>query len=357
MGCCLDTTDNIVLLMSFFEKSYSPPMNIAITDIYDSDEIFESFDKIYDSKINKDIEMDDSSQIFQHIYDPDIYDSMDIYDDNQIFEGSDYSPTIEDIFDISFKLIDQKNHDEDIINVYFYLEAITTLKNICNLLYKYDIIEISIYGLRLYELSSLDNNFDRKMAYYVINHTPIISENTYTITSADVAISMNTFLLSVINNVILNLPPEDTIKNMLDGYPISLLSKVTNISPAMTHAIGECVKLLVISINPIDELLINITETYCEEFTDNEITALLTYLGTRRRIYVRILIGCLKELHSQLDTFDVQALKQFPNEVNMELEICKFTKLCNSAWLHLLLTISYDNYINSALERLSYGSL
>lgn len=216
----------------------------------------------------------------------------------------------------------------------FTQDAIDILKQLAENLEIHAAIVEHIEHLEPSENEQLDRIFEQKLATYIsITITTIVTYD-------NVVTRVNKLLHDIINEGISQFVSDSGIPHMLNGYPIGILAAVCNTHKKNVHIMGESVKHfinfrksfptwlpcnlelatiggtpLIGDINsPLDKL---------------ELEAIYDYLGSRKNIYVHILLNCLFELAGQ-DEYSYTMLSTPVIAANI-------ITVCKSSWLYLFL--------------------
>lgn len=143
-------------------------------------------------------------------------------------------------------------------------------------------------------------------------------------------------LTKLIRECILEIYYEMPTMSDLNGYPIYVLSQVSGAPLEYCHMCAEIVKQYAIFVqtsnSKINTKLLNSTFGFVplsghhnSPLNGNEVTALLDYLGTKRKIYIELLLNTLYDMyHSKIIKGDATS----PDD---------FIIICNSPWMSLLL--------------------
>jgi hypothetical protein len=195
------------------------------------------------------------------------------------------------------------------------------------------------------------------MTYVATNSRPLNSLNFLTNTfgdNDDFQIDTSNVLREVVSLIKLAITtayttlPEEGI-SYTNGCPVYILSRVCNTSLETAHIIGECVKQFV-NIRKVytklmpNELMLT-TIGNCDLVNDSqspltrlELETLYQYLGSRRKIYVHMLLNCLFELSKQkylvcLDYYHMKNDIVLPRIMSEE----NIITICKSSWLYMYL--------------------
>jgi len=258
-------------------------------------------------------------------------------------------------YDNSYEIVPVQNPDT--FTLIYYIEAIKIITTVSKYLDKYESFRDVVKDLYPIMLPEFTLSFEQKLAMYIgsglrdkIQEGPhkIIVDKGYIVMKVDALEQITRLIQCVLQIQGSTFPRENTIHHLLDGYPIQLLSKVCGTNLYNAHIIGESMRRFVEFNN------IHYTEHKCNWFpselqsstvsnlpltgnihspiNEQELGALFRYLGTRRRIYVTMLLNCLHELASHEKIL-------FSTCMTTEAII----NLCESSWLHLFLFAAKRN--------------
>ncbi len=231
----------------------------------------------------------------------------------------------------------------------FYRSAIILIQEIAPFLEKHLSFREVIGRFQPIEISDLTTEFEKKMAMSIILYER--DQQNVVISDIDVLHRVNMMLMDAISNACstMNIDFEESISYLLDGYPIILLSEICHARKYHAYIIAESVKRLITIrmkysfpkelYNVIDGLVPLVGDEK-SPLTAKELEALYRYLGSRKNIYVHILLNCLFELSRSCANFSGLIIKD------------NLIDAIKSSWLFLLLwTSSYfpktppiDNY-------------
>jgi len=284
--------------------------------------------------------------------------TMDDNDDSEMpltFEVMDW---IDDVVEDSSMTDDDLNTVRmSMFTVVFTMEAIEIIKRLSEHLEPHAPFRDYIEKLSPILLPELDRFFEQKLAMYISLNIKNRQEYNYnvfgdithhtnnilTITDNDVIHEVNVLVHVVLNLCYRTLPPEGTLSHMLDGYPLSLLSKVCGSNILNSHIIGESMRRFVqIRKTHKHWLPLNLqmaTFENCPLVGESnspldmaELEALYRYLDTKNSLYVTMLLNCIFELREHDKILKSHIMD--PESI---------IKLCGSSWLCLFLsTVTCD---------------
>ena len=218
------------------------------------------------------------------------------------------------------------------VSILFIPNAISLLKRLAEVLEIHSMFRDAIQNKELFITKELDRFFEQRLATYIKDKI-----RTYIITEDDVINGINILIKDVFHKSYDTFPSEKGHDNMLNSYPITLLSKVCNVRRTDAHIIGESVRGFVGIRRDhkkwLPPELINIIQGYIpltghsnSPLTVDELEALHRYLGSKKNIYVHMLLNSLFEISQ-----DIKVLNQDRLTENNILTICK------SSWVYLVL--------------------
>lgn len=235
--------------------------------------------------------------------------------------------------------------------VVFTKEAVVILKDIAQVLELHPPFRGKIDEYDPVPVPEFNRSFEQKFAMYIGSNLKYRVERAllfsltdyYVITEIDVIKESTALIQEMLNRGYNTFPPQGTIQHMLNGYPISLLSQVCGATLVNAHIIGESVKRLIELRKTYprwmpDELQL-CTQGNCpltghkdSPLNQEELDALYRYLGSRKNIYVNLLLNCLFEL-SRHESF----LNIFPMTSSSILTVGR------SSWFYLFLFAHTQN--------------
>lgn len=157
----------------------------------------------------------------------------------------------------------------------------------------------------------------------------------YIAADVDVVEACNTLLAELIDRAFF-LSSLDQMQSMIEAYPINLLCEICHVSFEQVSLLGEgmkhFIKFRTFAHTRLPRAFQDVLYTNVpvigdakSPLTQIELQALFRYLGTHKRIYVEILLGCLFELG------------RHEKEMNFEaLEEADIIRVYRSAWFYLL---------------------
>lgn len=226
----------------------------------------------------------------------------------------------------------------------FHPEAIISIRYLAPALELHTVFNEFVKNSMPYIIPELRSIFEQKLATTI--RTNICTKRNltryYTIYEDDVIGEVNDMLKYAMQRGCTFIPSDQTISYMLDGYPINLLSNVCDVKSCYAHTIGEATRKFIIVRNSqpqfLPSALYNVIEGKCpltgypdSPLTKDELEALYRYLGTRKSIYVNILLNCLCELKYCDNLIESAFLTED-----------ELISLCQSSWLFLFLWAFYQ---------------
>jgi len=198
-------------------------------------------------------------------------------------------------------------------------------------------------------IPELERVYEQKLGMYIIEKILPEGGKELIVTETDVI-----YCVKILYNKILewgynNFKSEDTIEGLVDRYPISLVSNITKVPSIFAHMIGESVKRLVEVRNEHPDYLPKqlhnvmsgytpLTEGENALLTKTELEAMYRYLGTKKSLYVHIVVNCLYQVSQELKYI-----------FSPNLDIKDILIQCRSPWLFILLFGASQNNIHTNL--------
>jgi|SRR3972149_2171479 len=231
------------------------------------------------------------------------------------------------------------------INVAFDIDAVDVLKRLAQSLEVHPPFCDMVDHCDPIALSDFDRTFEQKLATYIsleVKRYPFANK-IIIITYDDIIREVDMFVKEVLQRGYDTFPSEGTMSHMLDGYTISILADVCNTSYVNAHVMGESVRRLIELRKTYPKWLPSELQLISQgsyplighsnsPLTEIELKALHQYLGSRRDIYVHILLNGLFELSKHDDV--VRSHSMTEQELLM---------VCKSGWLYLFLFASLQN--------------
>lgn len=228
----------------------------------------------------------------------------------------------------------------------FFRDSIELLKSLTPSLEIHQAIQEMIKQYAELEMTVLETSFQKQMATYIVDRSKIFYPQDlpiYVITYDSVIREINGLIRDIFFRANLTFPSEDTISNMLVGYPLQILTNVCGTNFTNAHIMGEAVKRFIkvrydfphwlpLKLHKFVDNTIPLIGNSKSPLTEIELNALYRYLNTKKNIYVEILLGCLYELSRQQSVID----KEFMNKEEI-------IEICESSWLYLYLFAAMYN--------------
>jgi hypothetical protein len=274
------------------------------------------------------------------IYDGTLYDSAS-YDNNSIdnilFEGAIFDNIYYDNLNISSE--EDTQPEQKIL--LFTTDAVSVIKRLSPLLEVHFSFHEILENIHPLTIAEFDKCFEQKLAMYIsLKNNNHIEE--YHITKEDTIFSINE-LVSLISERALGTFSSNNIKFMLEGYPVKLISDVCNAENKYSYIMGESIKKFIEYRQGNQKWLPNqliegtngnvpLTDHPDSPLTVKELNSLYKYLGSRKSIYVNMLLNSVFEW--------TQHVKHINSYINIEQTIAS---ICKSSWFYLLLFASIKN--------------
>lgn len=230
------------------------------------------------------------------------------------------------------------DEQKEMYTVVFTMDAIDIIKKLAECLEPHAPIRFFMDLIEPIVLPELERIFEQKLAMYISLNIKNSEGKVYTINVDDVTREVTKLIQNVLHTCNKRIPPEGTRANMLDGYPLFLLSQTCNTNMSNAHIMGECMRRF-IQIRktykrwmPIDLQMCTISN--CDligapgsPLVQSELQALYRYLGAENRMYVTMLLNCLFELGEQEKFLGPHYMNQWD-----------IIKVCKSSWLCLFMS-------------------
>lgn len=193
-------------------------------------------------------------------------------------------------------------------------------------------------------IPEFDRIFEQKLVMYISinikNRNPTVG--SYIMTKDNIIYEINNLVQETIDSIYSTFPTENSVKFLLDGYPLLILTNICNSCSIHAHTMGESIRKFIEKRNThpgwFPKELINITNGNTpltgyssSPLNNDELEALYRYVGSRKNIYIHMLLNALFELseHSKLLQEDI-------TEDTISI-------ICKSSWLYLLLSFNNNN--------------
>ena len=235
---------------------------------------------------------------------------------------------------------------DNLFTIGFFSDAIELLRELTPSLEHHQAIrELTKECVEL-DMPVLETCFQKQMATYIADRSKIFYPQdlpVYVITYESVIREINGLIRDIFFRANLTVPAEDTISNMLVGYPLQILTKVCNTNFTNAHIMGESVRRFIkirydfpnwlpSKMHKFVDNTIPLVNHAKSPLTDIELNALYRYLNSKKNIYIEILLGCLYELSRQQSIIDKELM-------NKE----EIIEVCESSWLYLYLFAAMYN--------------
>jgi hypothetical protein len=228
-----------------------------------------------------------------------------------------------------------RNHE---YMVSFMNTAVNRLKRLSLVLENHLSFHKMIASIQPLGLIEFERVFEQKLAMYIALNTinRVSVRKLYYITKKDVLNETNMLIRDVLYHQA-RMIPENSIRYMLDAYPVTLLSTICQTTQYHSYIIGESVKRFIkyrqqnknwlpCELHNVVDSPIPLTGHPHSPLSHDELQALYRYLGTRHSIYINILLNSLFELHECDKVFTTGSITE-----------AHIISLCKSAWLYLFL--------------------
>ncbi|CAH6420702.1 Hypothetical protein HVR_LOCUS1259 [uncultured virus] len=234
----------------------------------------------------------------------------------------------------------------DQFTVVFRMDAVVLIKELGYYLEVHSAFRDKIENLTPIDLPEFDRIFEKRLAMYISlnirnrsrDSYMLMLDGCYTIMIQDVINEMSVLIHDIINRSYGTFPNEASISYMLSGYPTKLLSQICDTNMLNAYLMGESMRQFIIMRRTYPrfmppELRMSTISNYPlvgdakSPVNDVELEALYRYLGSRKRLYVVMLLNCLHELKEHGKYLKTPALK-----------IEEMILICKSGWFTLFLS-------------------
>jgi hypothetical protein len=251
--------------------------------------------------------------------------------------------------------------------------ALELIKNISSLLVIHEWFISVMSNYAPLEVPLLHQDFEKRYAMFValtiqqFCKSQLSNASSYAVAYNDVMFCTNTFLTNTLYNLFALFPFNNTDLGIRDNYPLLLLCRVCGTGDRIenivdAHVIGEAVKTLIeirskagyklrgsnplpnellhTSIHPLPNRLIDVSCGLANELplTREELGALKRYLGTKRNVYVHILLNTLYEITRPEMRMTISNCTTLP--------IKQIELMCKSSWFCLFMMAAKYKWTN-----------
>ena len=199
---------------------------------------------------------------------------------------------------------------------------------------EHDVIRSIMHHVKPLHTNLIDTDFGKKFANYIMWKIRAVGAGSgYNLSGDEILIECGLFIKYV---MVLGwkIPPYDEDMVMLDAYPIQLLSKVCDTSPSIVYHFSERMKRLICvrkynkirlptRLNNVASGYVTLTGNDRSPLNVHELDAIFRYLGTKKRLYVNLLLNMLHEYKYH----NIYLESPFIEEAQIK-DICKSAWLC-----------------------------
>jgi hypothetical protein len=224
------------------------------------------------------------------------------------------------------------------LTISYTKEALECLRRLSSALEKHEVARDILENIDQSYVPGLDRIFEQKLAMYVKMRVRSNKEwDIYIVTYDDVIDEVNNLIRSMFCTTARTNVNDRNIYHMLIAYPMQILSTVCVSDFSHSYVMGESVKKL-IEIRKTNTKWLPVEVQLCAQgntnlvgadnspLTEMELEALYRYLGSRKQIYVHILLNSLFELSRDKSMLD-----------GIYLTEDQIIKICGSSWFYLFL--------------------
>jgi hypothetical protein len=225
------------------------------------------------------------------------------------------------------------------LTISFTPEAVEMVKTLAIALENHVAFQEYLFRVDPLQISEFDRVFEKRLAMLVVTNVrkQDLTFRTYLITKSQVETEVEIFFRLVIQISCDTFPSEEDPRHLFDGYPLHLLATTCSVDYPYAHMIGESVKHLIMMRKSYSHFLpailynvlegnVPLTGHHNSPLMPNELEAIYRYLGSRKSMYVHILLNSLYEVSQQKEI-----VTKFPMSADDIILLCK------SAWVFLLL--------------------
>ena len=241
--------------------------------------------------------------------------------------------------------------------IFFSLEAVDYIKRLSEILETHAVFREIMNNYEQINMIEFDRVFERQLAMYInvnmgnkVYDERLLVGSYYIINENDVTNIVSILVHEVINDGFGFMLNEDSIQNMIDGYPIKLLSQICNSNMMYANLLGNSMRQFIMLRRTYHNFMPKELQTSTiskyplindinSPINNGELEALYRYLGSRRRSYVVMLLNCLFELsdhnkYLRKDFFSIEDI----------------SIICQSGWLTLyLLAVDMNRQTHNAV--------
>lgn len=239
-------------------------------------------------------------------------------------------------------IVNENMDSETSITVVFPDETAAVIKDITPYLTYYDHWKRALYEYEQYDGIGFTDDAEMRFVMYIAmtvwNTNFTVTDGQLIFTVKDVMESATKFINMMIIHASSVLYDVDSIHYLLCAYPISVLSTVCCLPQWYAYIVAENLKMIIRKRDLYDlelshQLYNNIDTTVPltgapnSPLHEHELDAIFRYLGTRRRIYVNVLLKALYEF-----ACDIPVLN------NSIVSNDHIKRVIMSSWIHILMT-------------------
>ena len=233
--------------------------------------------------------------------------------------------------------------------VSFTMEAVDLFKKLAYELESHVAFREIVEDIEPLPIPNLCRVFEQKLAMYIVSRILVDRSyvGLYTAYPSDIVEGINTLLINTLEKGYSTFVEEE----MLDGYPITLLTNISGADRFHVHIIGESMRRLIEirqsypdwlppEIHNLIVEIVSLTGQSDSLLTQIELKALYRYLRAGKSMYVHMLLNAIFELKE----YETRSKSRSTTEDEL-------FSVCKSSWLHLVLFASIQNgYITKTIE-------
>ena len=193
--------------------------------------------------------------------------------------------------------------------VSFSAQSIKSIKMISQCISKHRMFFSVVYCMKELQNPIFATSTEKKLGMFIIlNNADVLESDDYVLRQEDVMKELTRLLCRIFYNSLLTISENNESKDILDGYALKILSNICGTLMSHTRIIGESVRKFVKTrdIGVLPPELFNVIEGSCplvdhpnSPLNKEELIVVYDYIGSRKNIYVHILLNCLYEMAKQ----------------------------------------------------------
>jgi hypothetical protein len=238
-------------------------------------------------------------------------------------------------------VVNENMDPETSFTIVFPEETVALIKDITPYLVYYDQWKRALYEYETYDGVGFIEDAEMRLVMYIVltlwSGDITVSDGKWVVTPKDTMECITKFINTMIAHTSSLLHGIDSIHYLLCAYPITVLSTVCHLPQWYAYIVAENLKSVIRKRHLYDldlsyQLYNNIDTTVPlagapnSPLLEHELDAIFRYLGTRRRIYVNVLLKALYEF-----ACDISVL------TNTIVSSDHIKRVIMSSWIHILM--------------------